>query len=179
MDPVEIAAGAVQLRPFDPTHLTELVTACQDPEIARWTRVPSPYTNDDAESFLLAAGLGWAEETAFTLGAFESTSGDLLGAVTLQRSVPGDPALAEIGFWVAAPARGRGIATTAVGSLCRWGFAALALARIEWLAAVGNAASRRVAEKCGFRAEGVARARVEVGELRQDAWVAALLPGEV
>jgi hypothetical protein len=50
VDPVEIAAGAVQLRPFDPTHLTELVAACQDPEIARWTRVPSPYTNDDAPS---------------------------------------------------------------------------------------------------------------------------------
>ena len=30
-----------------------IVAACQDPEIGRWTRVPSPYGEDDARAYLL------------------------------------------------------------------------------------------------------------------------------
>ena len=41
--------------------------------------------------------------------------------------------------------------------MCRWGFRERGLQRIEWLAFVGNEASRRVAEKAGFRSEGTCR----------------------
>jgi hypothetical protein len=32
-----------------------ITVACQDPEIPRWTQVPSPYTEQDAVTFLRAA----------------------------------------------------------------------------------------------------------------------------
>ena len=32
-----------------------MVAACQDPEIPRWTRVPSPYTAEDARAYLAIA----------------------------------------------------------------------------------------------------------------------------
>ena len=44
-----------------------------------------------------------------------------------------------------------------MGAVCRWGFGALGLARVDWFAEVGNAGSRRVAEKAGFTIEGVLR----------------------
>jgi RimJ/RimL family protein N-acetyltransferase len=66
--------------------------------------------------------------------------------------------MAQIGYWVAAPVRGRGVASTAARTLCNFGFATLRLRRVELNAAVNNPASRRVAEKAGFELEGVRRA---------------------
>ena len=63
--------------------------------------------------------------------------------------------------------------------MCAWAFQTLDLARIEWRAYVGNDASRRTAEKVGFRIEGVCRsALIHRGE-RRDAWLGAILPGEL
>ncbi|MDQ1625080.1 MAG: hypothetical protein QOJ49_578, partial [Actinomycetota bacterium] len=55
----------------------------------------------------------------------------------------------------------------------------LGLGRVEWLAHVGNDASRRVAEKVGFVYEGMQRAKCHQRGVRYDAWVAGLLPGEL
>src|SRR2546421_6700412 len=47
--------GAVALRPWRATDLVPLVDACQDPEIPRWTAVPSPYGEHDAREYLARA----------------------------------------------------------------------------------------------------------------------------
>ena len=60
----------------------------------------------------------------------------------------------EIGYWVAADARGRGIATRATRLLADWARDELGLTRIEILPHKDNAPSRRVAEKLGFRDTG-------------------------
>ena len=63
----------------------------------------------------------------------------------------------EIGYAVGAAARGRGVATEAVGLLTRWGFDELGLERIVLLIDVANAASERIAERCGYTREGILR----------------------
>ena len=40
--------GTVALRLITVTDIPDLVTACQDPDIARWTTVPSPYSEAEA-----------------------------------------------------------------------------------------------------------------------------------
>ena len=60
------------------------------------------------------------------------------------------PGCGEIGYWVTAEARGRGIATRAVHLLAGWARDELGLTRIEILPHKDNPASRRVAEKAGF-----------------------------
>jgi RimJ/RimL family protein N-acetyltransferase len=65
-----------------------------------------------------------------------------------------EPGYGEIGYWVAAEARGRGVATRAVRLLADWGRAELGLTRIDVLPHRDNAASRRVAEKAGFTETG-------------------------
>lgn len=45
--------GPTALRPWRDSDIGALVFACQDPEISRWTRVPSPYGESDARAYLL------------------------------------------------------------------------------------------------------------------------------
>lgn len=64
----------------------------------------------------------------------------------------------EIGYLIYDPAvRNRGYATEALGLLCEFLFLAKKINRLQLAIIQGNLASRRVAEKCGFRFEGVLR----------------------
>ena len=56
---------------------------------------------------------------------------------------------AELGYTIAPEARGRGVATKALRQVTEWAFAELGLIRIELLISVENAASKKVAERCG------------------------------
>jgi RimJ/RimL family protein N-acetyltransferase len=145
------------LRPWRDSDLGALVAACQDPEIARWTRVPSPYGEADARAFLLqrydAIHAGSAAPFAITLAADDRM---LLGSIALMR-LNWRHRRAEIGYWLAADARGEGHATRAVRLLCGWAARALGLERIDLVAATANAASQAVAERAGFSREGVLR----------------------
>jgi RimJ/RimL family protein N-acetyltransferase len=86
---------------------------------------------------------------------------------------------AEVSYFLAARARGRGLATRAVGLAARWAFGELGLARLELRAHPANEASHRVAERAGFRREGVERAsRAWPDGSRFDSVVYSLLPGD-
>lgn len=170
--------GRLHLRPWQPGDAPEVYAACQDPEIARWvTAIPCPYLESDAREFVeQTSPRGWAAGTDAPFAVLDATTGALLASVGLHHIEPMD-GVARVGFWCAAPARRRGVTTSAVRAACRWGFAALGLGRIEWYAEVGNAASRRVAEKAGFTVEATLRSRLARRDgTRVDAWLARLLP---
>jgi RimJ/RimL family protein N-acetyltransferase len=83
----------------------------------------------------------------------EAASGTRLGAVGLE--VHADPAPhGEIGYWLAAPARGRGAATRAVRVLAEWALEALVLPKVEVHVLPANARSQAVARRAGFRPVG-------------------------
>ena len=124
------------LRPRRLEDVDAITAACQDPEIPRGTLVPSPYTRADAETYLSES----AEKEAAGMG--------------LDR----EPGYGELGYWVAAEARGRGVATRAVRLLSDWAVRELGLERLEILVHQDNAPSRRVAEKAGYRDTGELRA---------------------
>ena len=136
------------LRPKRPADAEAITAACQDPEIPRWTFVPSPYTRADAEAFLASSA---EEEAAGKSANFLAVDADdrLLGSFSVME-LDREPGFGEIGYWVAAEARGRGIATRAVRLLADWCRDELGLTRIEALPHKDNVASRRVAEKAGF-----------------------------
>ena len=74
----------------------------------------------------------------------------------------------EVGYWLAADARGGGHATRAVRLACRWAFDSLGLERIDLLAAAGNIPSQRVAERAGFTREALLRAHTRGPNGRED-----------
>jgi RimJ/RimL family protein N-acetyltransferase len=175
IDPVVLKDGDLLLRPWRSGDVEAVFSACQDPEIQRWTRVPSPYRRSDAEEFLRGSPERWAAGTP-SFAAVDAATGDLVGSIgVVDVSEEGG---AEVGYWVAASARGKGIATRATRLLAGWLFD-LGHPRVSWHAEVGNLPSRRVAESCGFVIEGIARQALVLRGSRVDAWVGSLLPADL
>jgi RimJ/RimL family protein N-acetyltransferase len=166
LPPVPLTDGTTRLRPWRERDLPELVAACQDPEIVRWIRVPTPYRPEDGIAYLRqrrqAALAGLTAPFAI-----EDEAGQLAGSISLLRFA-WEHARGEVGYWLAGTARGHGHATRAVGLICDWGFRALSLDRIDLLAGTGNAASQRVAERSGFTREAVLRSFMQGTFERQD-----------
>jgi RimJ/RimL family protein N-acetyltransferase len=165
------------LRPFEPDDIDAVFLACQDSEIQRWTRVPTPYTRDDAVRYVTGLNpTGWRECTAAGFAVCGPEGGELVASVGLHFDRSEDPGVAEIGYWCTASARGRGYVPEAVREIARWAFTECGVERLEWRAEVGNHASRRVAEKVGFVVEGTLRRALVLKDRRIDVWIGALLP---
>jgi RimJ/RimL family protein N-acetyltransferase len=140
--------GVITLRAPNEDDVDALYEACQDPEIQRWTGVPSPYLRDDAVAFLARMREeGRSGRTAQFLAV--DAEGRLLGSFAVME-MDKRPGYGEIGYWVAAGARGQGVATRAVTLLRDWAAAELGLELIELLIHTGNEPSKRVAERTGF-----------------------------
>ena len=160
--------GETALRAWRDSDLQSLVVACQDPEISRWTRVPYPYGASDARAYLLQRHDTLHAGTAAPFAIVSAVDRDrLLGSISLMR-FSWQHARAEVGYWLAKDARGHGHVTRAVRLITEWGFRHLGLERIDLLAATGNPASQRVAERCGFTREAVLRSYLPGKEGRQD-----------
>jgi RimJ/RimL family protein N-acetyltransferase len=146
--------GVVFLRPWELADAPEMVACLDgDPEIARWLdNVPQPYTAADARAYI--AGELVPDETKFAIA--EAGSGRVLGSIGIRWNSPRD--VGEIGYWVRADARGRGVVTRAVALLARHALEHEGAARVQLRADPENVASCRAAEKAGFRYEGVLRA---------------------
>lgn len=74
---------------------------------------------------------------------------------------------AWVSYWLAAPGRGRGLATLGLLAVAQRAFAD-GLHRLELGHRVGNPASCRVATRCGFAAEGIEREKLRYGSVRHD-----------
>jgi ribosomal-protein-serine acetyltransferase len=84
----------------------------------------------------------------------------------------------SIGYWLAADRQGRGLMTEAVRALVDQAFGAWGLHRVEISAATGNARSRAIPERLGFREEGVRRGAERHGERHLDLVVYGMLAPE-
>jgi RimJ/RimL family protein N-acetyltransferase len=86
----------------------------------------------------------------------------------------------ELSYQVYAPEqRGKGVATEAVQLLVRYLFEAKRVNRIRLVIHPDNLASRRLAEKCGFRHEGTARGAWYNKGKHQDVEIYAILHEDV
>lgn len=172
--PVRLTNGQVALRPPEVRDILAITEACQDPEIDRWTRVPSPYRKEHARAWVEAQ----PEEAAVSLLAVGADSDELLGSVGLTEVDLGRRR-GEIGFWTAPWARHRGVASGALRLLARWSFDALDVARVQALAHRANEASQRTLERAGFVREGLLRSYEEIKGERWDVAVFSLLAEEL
>jgi RimJ/RimL family protein N-acetyltransferase len=141
------------LRPYRPEDADAVHRACQDPDIQRWLRVPSPYTEADAIQFVTETTVSARAEGHALMTAVEA-DGRLVGSAGLHFSRgPLGPA---VGYWLAPWARGQGYAAEAARALADWALR-LGAPRVHLMADVGNTASQAVAVRAGFVREGVVR----------------------
>jgi ribosomal-protein-alanine N-acetyltransferase len=167
---VELSDGGVTIRSWRNDDLDELVAAVNDPEIGRWMpAIPFPYSQEDGRAYLSRAA---SREGRFAV--VDAKSGRLLGGITVNAQNWGR---AEVGYWVRADARGRGVASCALALASRW--ALERHRRLQLHADVENEASQRVAEKCGFTREGVLRSWIEQSGTPRDHVLYSLLQDDL
>lgn len=132
------------LRDWSPDDGAWYVAQLADPDIQRFTSESPATTPDDFRAALAKYrnSPGWA---GFAI--VDPETGELAGNIAAVR----DKDTAEISYWLASAARGRGLATRALTQMCarlreQWPACELTL----WTHAE-NAASQHVAERAGFR----------------------------
>ena len=165
--------GLISLRRWREDDVDAVVAACQDPEIHRWIPVlPQPYRREHALAFVRGEVEGIGEDQ---LAIVED--GRVVGSIGMgvNRNRTG-----HIGYWCARQARGRGVTTRALRLLSLHGFEERGLQRLELITDPDNHASQRVAEKVGYRREGVMRSHLDHADgRRRDSILFSLLPGEL
>ncbi|MGA9761235.1 MAG: GNAT family protein [Gaiellaceae bacterium] len=172
----ELKDDVVFLRRWGDGDIEANVATCRDAEVVRWMpRIPDPYDESDAREFLDHAAKGWEAGTFFGFAIAEHEAGRLIGSIGV--SVNG--AIGEVGYFVFAGERRRGIGERALRLVGRWGLEELGLARFQLSVIMGNDASARLAEKAGFKREGVLRAWMDNRGGRTDVIMHSLLPSEI
>ncbi|MFF2617753.1 GNAT family N-acetyltransferase [Kitasatospora sp. NPDC058046] len=144
-----LRADGLLLRPFEDADAPALIEAYRDATLRRFTRTPVGDA-EEAAHWLRLQEEGRAAGTRYSFAVLDGA--ELVANVALKYPTPGGET-AEVGYWTAAPARGRGVAPRAVEALTAWAFATFAeggLRRIDLLHQVDNPASCRVAEKAGY-----------------------------
>jgi RimJ/RimL family protein N-acetyltransferase len=154
MLPVTLSSARVHLDVPTRADAAAITDACQDPDIVRWTTIPTPYTTRDALTFVDAlVGPGWASDREYTWAVRRPGSTWLDGVIGYRT------AGRDLGFWLAPSARGAGLMHEAVGLVVEWAFAQGA-PDVYWECYEGNTASASVARAAGFAYTGVGPARI-------------------
>ncbi len=170
-------AGSLVLRPLaeaDAAELYALVEANR-PELARWMPWAAGQTLAATGDFIRATIEQEADDRGFQVALV--ADGAIAGVAGFHGIERSDRST-TIGYWLAAPYQGRGLMTAAVGALVDHAFDAWTLHRVELRAAPGNRRSRALAERLGFREEGLLREAERFGDEYRDLVLYAVLVSE-
>jgi RimJ/RimL family protein N-acetyltransferase len=147
------------LRPGWAEDARALTAAIGDPAIARnLTRVPYPYSQDDADAFLALPADPLRPRFLICL----RDSNAIVGGIGLSGEIE-----AELGYWIARDHWGRGYATEAGRAVIALADGSLRLPRVRARRMLDNAGSANVLRKLGFQPTG------------KKAWSASLVRGTV
>jgi ribosomal-protein-alanine N-acetyltransferase len=109
----------------------------------------------------------WAQRSvssgvALPLFLTQRTTGDIVGAVTLDNIRRGPSQAGTLGYWIGEKYARQGYMREAIDVLSHYAFTALDLSRLEAACLPENTASRGVLEKTGFKYEGVAQSYLQI-----------------
>jgi RimJ/RimL family protein N-acetyltransferase len=156
--PDSLSDGVVTLRPWREDFAAALVERINDAAVAEFMDIiPQPYGLSDAHEFLGRSRDGWLTGQSTNFAIFVDGVEGATGGIGIHWN-DRENGVAEVGYWVGAAVRRRGVASAATKLAARWAFeAAPDLERLQLRADEQNVASNRVAEKAGFTREGVLR----------------------
>lgn len=185
---ISISTERLVMRALDAEDLPALTEMMNDEQVAAWTDVPRPFTEEDARALVTErapadrdAGRGLA------LAVTEFLTQRLVGLVHLGRT-NWRVRSTELSYIVAPWARGEGYASEAALATAQWLFGDQKFERIELRTAADNTAAQQVAQRIGCISEGVLRnaciahVRTEDGtwtDVRTDYIVWSLLPEDL
>ncbi len=150
-----IIGEGITLRQFTDADIPAIHEACNDPEIKRWSYLPSPYELKDAHSFVNEFAVKTQSSGTGIVFAVEANN-QLVGAIDVSRATwPNQDC--GIGYWAVPSHRGNGYLTKALKLLSNWVIQEQGFQRIEVFVGIENYASQKVAERAGFIREGISR----------------------
>lgn len=170
-----LSDGVISLRMMEIADAPWIVNACRDPLIPRFTMMPDDLSLPETESWIQRM-LDTARTDPSRRVLITDSADQPLGTVGAGPTAHPEWRNCEVYYWIAAPARGRGIATRAVRLMSHWAFRTLSAQRLELLTHVDNIASQRVAEKSGYSREGIIRSARPIRGQRPDLVLFSLLP---
>jgi RimJ/RimL family protein N-acetyltransferase len=168
--------SAIRLEPLSARHLPAIEALTADEETLRFTRVPVPVPSGFAESWYGNYESARVDGSREAFAALDS-DGRFVG-LGLAPHIDRQGRELELGYIVAPAARGRGIGVEILRQLTRWAFDDLGALRVYLIIDVNNAASERMAERCGYVREGVMRSQHLKQGIRVDAALWSRLPSD-
>ena len=163
------------LRPLTPDDAATVARLAGKREIAHTTiSIPHPYSEDQSREWITAHAGQSATCKEIVFGVVTRDDAQLIGAVGL-RELDTEHSQAELGFWIAVQAWGKGYATEATGRVIRYAFEELKINRVYAHYMVRNPASGKVLENLGLRREGLLRQRVRKWGVFEDVLLMAIL----
>jgi len=181
---VTLSDDVVTLRPWTRDDAWFIADASADPAIRRYSVPhdrhghPTKVSITSAEATIDEFAANWRAfattrtPSGVAFAITDARSGEVAGMCGVDNWSHED--VAQIGYWIAAAARGRGYATRAVILLTRWLFE-LGAARVFLTIVAGNEKSVEVARRAGFVYEGTMRSHGVWQDQRCDVmWFAAL-----
>jgi ribosomal-protein-alanine N-acetyltransferase len=144
----------VALRRWERADLPLVQCSAEDHELVVGTTLPDPFTPDAGLAFIERQWSRAENEEGLSLAIQDARSGEAVGCVTLMLR---RNQVADLGYWLVRPARGRGIGSATVALLVPWALRELDVEAVEAFVHPDNEASRRVLTKCDFTAQGSAR----------------------
>jgi RimJ/RimL family protein N-acetyltransferase len=145
------------LRPLKAEDVDALVKYANNADISSTMgdTFPFPYTLIDGMSWLGTA-IGRDPTCQFAVASDD----EMIGCVGIHPMEDVYHLSCEIGYWVAEPFWGRGVATSALIAATEYAFSQLHMIRVQARVFSNNPASARVLEKAGFQFEGTMRKSV-------------------
>nr|HEX4314178.1 GNAT family protein [Kofleriaceae bacterium] len=176
--PPLVATDRLVLRELRVADAAGVAAGAGDPRVAKFlVQVPSPYPVALAKRWVTSRIAWWYEARGATLAiATRDDPNAMIGTASLRRSPSNRRA--ELGYWLAAGAWGRGYATEACRAMLELGFGQLGLVRVFAHVIAGNGASCRVLDKLGMVCEGVQRSHIRKDGERRDLVMYGLLKDE-
>lgn len=171
-----LRGGGVALRTWREDDVAAIAEMSRDPDTVRYTSVPEAFDEDDARIWLALQPARLAAGDGVAFAVTEPPDDRPLGAIGVR--VLHGRGIAEVGYHVAAAARGRGLATAALRLVSRWAFQSLPIGRLQLTTHEDNPASQRVAEKAGYTREALLRSWADQRGTRVDLVMWSLLPDD-
>src|ERR1700761_6535830 len=140
--PIRLVGAGVLLREWAPDDLDDLVEILDEPDVARWSPMPSPFDVDAGLAYLRRAEQGRATGQRIQL-AITADGGRPMGEVLLF-GVDAGLREAELGYLVGARYRRRGLASGALSLLSGYARETLGVNRLLLRIDPDNTASRAV-----------------------------------
>ncbi len=150
-----LSYGLTTLRALTPADIPDIYRELQDPVIPQFTTLPANYTMENAEFYVKNKTIQYlAEKKEF---AFAIEHDDIFSGVVSLHDIHLADHSAEVGYWIAAPMRRKGVGSAAVRLITDYGFTTMGFRRIEAKVDVKNEGSRALLLNEGYEFEAIMR----------------------